>query len=78
MNVVFEGVGRGKLTWTAELASLSERALVREIQKKGALKSRGVDVEFNDDGTAGIILVGGFRCVGTFRVIDGAKVTVEL
>jgi hypothetical protein len=78
MKVAFEGVGRGKLSWTADLASLSEAALVRELRRKKALASRGVDFEFNDDGTAAFILVGGFRRVGFVRLIDSAKVTVTL
>jgi hypothetical protein len=77
-TVVFGSVGRRKLTWTAELPSLSERSMLREIRQKGALASDGVDFRWGSDGTDGLIVVGGFRVVGTFRVIDAAKVTVQL
>lgn len=80
MKVVFENVGRGRLTWTADLPSLSWRSLEREVRKKrGALRSRSVDFEFNADGTAGIIYVGdGYRPVGTFRAANAAVVAVQL
>ena len=79
MKVIFENVGRGRLTWTADLPSLSRRSLEREVRKKrGALRSRSVDFEFNADGTAGIIYVGDFRAVGTFRAENAAVVAVQL
>lgn len=75
MKVVFENVGRGRLTWTADLPSLSWRSLEREVHKKKALRSRGVEFEFNADGTAGVIYVGFGRAVGTFRAENAAAVT---
>lgn len=78
MKVTFENVGRGRQTWTADLPSLSWRSLEREVRRKKALASRGVEFEFNADGTAGIILVGGFRPVGTFRAVGGVNLTIEV
>ena len=78
MKVTFENVGRHKMTWTADLPSLSWRSLEREVRaKRGALKSRSVDFEFNADGTAGVIYVGDFRPVGTFRALNGYAVQLK-
>ena len=41
------------------------------------MRSRSVDFEFNADGTAGIIYVGDFRAVGTFRAENAAVVAVQ-
>lgn len=73
MKVAFENVGRGRLSWVADLTTLSEAALVRELRRKKALASRAIDFDFSDDGTAARILVGGFRPVGTVHIIGGAK-----
>jgi len=79
MKVEFENVGRNKMTWTADLPSLSWRSLEREVRaKRGALRSRSVEFEFNAEGTAGVIYVGDFRPVGTFRAINAAAVVVKL
>jgi len=80
MKVTFENVGRNKMTWTADLPSLSWRSLEREVRaKRGALRSRLVSFEFNADGMAGIIYVGDmYRPVGTFRAVNAAAVVVKL
>ena len=79
MKVTFENVGRHKMTWTADLPSLSWRSLEREVRaKRGALRSRSVEFEFNAEGTAGVIYVGDFRPVGTFRAVNAAALVVKL
>ena len=79
MKVEFENVGRDKMTWTADLPSLSWRSLEREVRRKrGALRSRSIEFEFNAEGTAGVIYVGDFRPVGTFRAVNAAAVAVKL
>jgi hypothetical protein len=74
MTVYFESVGAQRKTWSAELETLSDSALLRQIRKHGALMSRGVDFEWEGCGTAAAILVGGVRQVGTVRVEGGAKI----
>lgn len=74
MKIQFKEVGRNKKTWTAEVNELSESALLREIKKSGALMSRGVDVVLDDGDTSGLIIVGGWRTVGTFEILhDDSK-----
>lgn len=72
--VSFLEVGRGRLSWKATLARLDEGLMIREIRKRGALCSRGIEIT-DEDGCGGAIYVGGFRCVGKWRVFaeDQAK-----
>lgn len=73
MTVHFENVGRRKMTWSAEVSSLSDDSLIRAIEDKRALMSEGIEFDWKD-GTQGRIVVGGFRTVGTFRVEGGFRV----
>lgn len=67
MKIHFEDVGRQKKTWTVELteAELTEKRVLREIRKSGALLSQ--DIEFIIDGSQGRIYAG-IRHVGRIRI----------
>lgn len=72
MKVRFSEVGRDKRSWESELADLSYGELLRAVKKAGALGSRGIDFDFNDETQRGLIWVGGFRPVGAFEVLPDA------
>jgi hypothetical protein len=69
-RVSFSGVGRGKKSWVATLDQMpTESILARLIRKSGALASRDIECAFDDENLEyGIVIVGGFRPVGAFRV----------
>lgn len=67
MTIQFENVGQHKLCWSEDLDG-SEQAILRALKKKSALISRGIDVVWDENGSGGAIFVGGFRCVGKFKV----------
>lgn len=69
-KIQFIGIGRGKKTWTASVP-WREDAIVRHLRKSKALMSRGIDVEMT--ASTAVVLVGGFRQVGTFRKVDGEE-----
>jgi hypothetical protein len=79
-TVIFENVGRGKVSWQQDMEHPSFVALSRAIKKKKALASKGIDFSYdvvNDDETRGTIFAG-FRAVGTFRVVSGeARAALE-
>ena len=67
IEVSFQNVGRGKNWWDAVIPGNNITAeIISEIKKKGALVSREIAIEFDATGMNGVILVGGFREVGTF------------
>lgn len=69
MNTVhFQDVGRDKQSWSANLKSVSEDTLVKEVRRRGALCSRNVDCEINDMGSGGVVIVGGWRAAGRFTI----------
>ena len=78
MTVRFEEVGPAKLTWETHLPSLLYTCLYREIKRKHALGSRGIEFYFDQETQSGEIFVGGFRKVGTFRVLDGPVMTMTI
>lgn len=66
MKIHFKQVGRDKRSWTAENKNPSESWLAKEAKRGGGLMSSDVDVEMNDDGSTGVVIVGWFREVGQF------------
>lgn len=72
-RVNFVNVGRNKTNWSIELqdaVAFDEGVLVREVKKKGALMSNGIDILVeNGSGT----VYAGFRPVGeiTFEKLEG-------
>lgn len=70
MTVEFKDVGRSKLSWTATIKGVDVLdEILRAVKKKKALGSKYIDIEILEDGT-GTIIVGGFRTVGAFTIID--------
>lgn len=75
MKLLFENVGREKRTfeieadgeWTPRV--LDRDTLATKIRAAGRLMSSDVDFTFDDATKTGTVLVGGFRPVGTFRVL---------
>lgn len=78
MIVRFEEVGPAKLTWETHLASLLYTCLYREIKRRHALGSRGIEFYFDQETQTGEIFVGGFRKVGKFKVLDGPVMTMTI
>lgn len=71
MNTVhFKHVGRDKKSWSKQFGIISELAIAKEAKRTGGLMSGQVDAELSDNGSAGTILVGGWRPVGTFTIGD--------
>ena len=68
MKVHFSNVGRNKESWTSEYSELSVERLAEEAKNRGRLMSSEVDVELNDTASAGVVLVGGWRQVGTLTI----------
>lgn len=70
MTVEFIDVGRDKRSWTETIEGKDLYfEIERVVRRSGAIMSRGIDVEIEEDGT-GKIIVGGFRTVGTFKIRD--------
>lgn len=72
-RVKFEDVGRDKQSWEATVAKIDYPSLMKSIRAHGALGSRDVDLEMTGD-ASGVILVGGFREVGTFSFTEAESV----
>jgi len=69
MRVHFKDVGRNKQSWTSTVAEAGYTTLLAAVKQKGALMSSDVDFVMNKGSdTTGVILVGGFRGVGTFTI----------
>lgn len=71
-RVKFSDVGAGRATWEADVKSISNGTLLREVKRRHALASRFVDFEVDDDDwpPRGDIVVGGMRAVGRWEVIE--------
>lgn len=73
MTVNFIDVGRDKRSWSATIKGndiLGE--IASAVRKSGAIMSRSLDIELDEDGV-GEIIIGGFRTVGMFKIPDYAS-----
>ena len=77
MTVRFEEVGPAKLTWETHLPSLLYTCLYREIKRRHALGSRGIEFCFDQETQSGEIF-SGLRKVGRFKVLDGPMMTMTI
>jgi hypothetical protein len=69
MTINYIEVGRDKRSWSKTFASeVSEDEIAIEAKRGGRLMSSCVHAEFNDSANGGLIVVGGFRTVGTFTI----------
>lgn len=68
IRVNFHNVGRNKRSWSKDYLQFDETALAKEARANGGLMSSEVDVELNDTISAGTVLVGGWRAVGTVTI----------
>lgn len=75
MTIHFLNVGRDKKSWNAEVPDLSDRTLINQIRRQGALMSRDIDFNWNNADDGGVIYVGMFRNVGKFSVEGGCRVS---
>lgn len=69
MKIKFIKVGRGKKTWTAEVAGFDQAYMEEAVHRSGALSSRNIsfsDTDGNDEGT----IFAGLHSVGTFKIIE--------
>lgn len=71
MKVHFKNVGGFNMQWTAEVPEITFDNLYKQVKSKGAIYSRDIDFKYNDETKTGEIIVGMFRKVGTFEVVDG-------
>lgn len=67
--VEFTNVGRGKKSWTQELDDVDHDSLLSSVLKHGALMSRDIEFAEDPDSNLGKVIVGGFRVVGSFRLL---------
>ena len=67
VDVEFSQVGRSKRSWTEKIIP-TESAILRAIRRKGVLASREIDLEWDENESAGVIVVGGMRTVGCFAL----------
>ena len=68
----FLDVGRTKRTWEARLP-LDGDAIVRHVAKSGALMSRCIEIDYDDETGTGVITAG-FRVVGRIvKVADAPR-----
>lgn len=72
ITIKFENVGRDKKSWEKNFKEVDEFQIAMEAKRGAGLMSGIVHAEINDMGSAGVILVGGFRTVGTFSIITNA------
>ena len=73
MIVLFENVGRAKKTWASTVDAIEGDTLLREVRKHGALGSRDVSFLWDDETSEGVVVVGGFRHVGSFRLVESTN-----
>lgn len=66
--VEFKDVGRNKLSWTERIADFSWDGVVGAIKRKGALRSRDIDIDFGDEDADGWMpIFAGMHRVGFVR-----------
>ena len=70
MKVKFFDVGSTNASWTAEIKSLDYEVLYRQVKSKGAIMSSGIEFTYDEESKEGDIIVGMFRKVGEFKVIE--------
>lgn len=68
-KILFENVGREKMTFEVEVAEVTQDALYRAVKKKKCLMSRGIEFSQDPDTNKGCVIVGGCRVVGTFTIL---------
>jgi hypothetical protein len=70
-TIQFTDVGRDKKSWSKTFnKDVTTDMIEREAKSGGGLLSREVDAELNEDLASGTIFVGGFRAVGTFKIVE--------
>ncbi|WP_036230222.1 hypothetical protein [Marinobacterium jannaschii] len=70
MKIQFIEVGPNNSSWTAEVSELEYEALYREVKDKAMLMSRTIDFSYDGESKSGEVIVGGFRTVGKFKVLE--------
>ena len=68
MKIKFINVGSSNSTWVAQIQKLTYESLYKEV--KGAIWSNDIEFKYDDDTKKGSIIVGCFRQVGEFEVIN--------
>jgi len=76
MQVEFVEVGRSKKSWCEEMVKLTHGALEKSVRQHGALMSRGIDFDMDDDNTGTIY--SGLHPVGRFRITPAIAKAEEL
>jgi hypothetical protein len=75
-TVTFREVGRDKRTWTNRLRQLpTEAVLEKLVRQNSSLMSSTIECVFDEDLEHGVVIVGGFREVGSFRVLPDNRET---
>lgn len=70
MQVRFIDVGGFNMNWTADLPELNYDNLYKAVKSKGALGSQDIEFTYDENSKKGDIVVGMFRTVGTFEVVE--------
>ena len=77
-TIEFERVGRDKRSWSvpcpcaADNQEMVEFVALKSVKAARALLSREIDTYYNAETRTGSVVVGGFRTVGTFKVVERA------
>lgn len=83
-KLAFREVGRRKLAWETDCpfdrtneSAIESLALASVRKQRGAIISRDVDVHYDAAKNEGTVLVGMFRPVGRFEVLEEASDATE-
>jgi hypothetical protein len=77
-EIEFENVGRNKRSWSVpcpcspDNEDMVEFVATKSVKSKGALMSRDIETLYIAEERAGRVIVGGFRVVGAFKVVERA------
>lgn len=67
-TIKFKNVGRLRKSWLVTYPTMPKAdVLIREVKGKGALLSRDIDVEIDEENNRGVVYAG-FRTVGEVEV----------
>ena len=70
ITIEFKDVGSNKKSWVKTFAKqINTDDIAREAKAHGALMSSCVDAELFKNGEGGLIIVGGWRVVGEFKIL---------
>jgi len=75
VNIIFENVGNSRretISWEAQLKTFNGQSILHEIKRQRVIDGEP-DIWYDNERTHGKIFVGGYKLVGSFRVIPEYK-----